>query len=64
MSGSFYTTTDVVEESVLDEVAILVRDIEDLPHQLPLYLDLDDYVFLDDLEEDEEGRCLFPANLA
>ena len=64
MSGSFYTTTDVVEECVLDEVAILVRDIEDLPHPLPLYLDLDDYVFLDDLEEDEEGRHRFPANLA
>ena len=64
MSGSFYTTTDVVEECVLDEVAILVRDIEGLPHPLPLYLDLDDYVFLDYLEEDEEGRYLFPANLA
>lgn len=64
ISSSFYATTDVVEESVLDEVAILVRDIKDLPHPLPLHLYLDDYVFLDDLEEDEEGRYLFPANLA
>ena len=63
MNGGFYIDTDVVEEYALDKVAILVRDIENIPHPLPLYLDLDDYIFLDDLEKDEEGRYLFPANL-
>ena len=63
INGGFYIDADVVEEYVLDKVAILVRDIEDLPDPLPSYLDLDDYIFLDDLKKDEEGRYLFPANL-
>ena len=62
MNGGFYIDTDVVEECVLDEVAILVRDIEGLPHPLPLSLDLDDYIFLNDLEY-KEGRYRFPASL-
>lgn len=62
-NGSFSIYSDVVEECVLKKVAILVKNIENLPHLLPLNLDLDDYILVDDLEKDEEGRYLFPASL-
>lgn len=63
-NGVFYISSHVIREDDLGEVAILVKDIKDLPDWLPLYLlDLDDYVFLDDLKEDEEGCYRFPSNL-
>lgn len=60
IGNSFYVDTDVVEEYFLDKVAILVRDIEFLPDSLPSDLDLDDYIFLNDLEEVKGGYYLLP----
>ena len=62
-SGDFYINFDVVREDDLGEVAILVKDIKDLPDSLPLFLDLYDYVFTDDLDYCGEGRYRFPSNL-
>lgn len=64
--GGYYAITDVVEDCDLDDVAILVRDIENIPDQLPTYLGLDDYIFVSDLVEVEEDGCryyLFPEEL-
>lgn len=58
IDGRFYIDVDVVEQQVLDRVAILVRDIDFLPEILPFYLDLDDYIFVDDLEEVQGGYYL------
>ena len=58
MNGNFYISVDVVGEYDLDTVAILVRDIDFLPETLPLGLDLDDYIFLDDLEKIKGGHYL------
>ena len=62
-SGDFYISFDVVREDVLDENAILVKDIKDLPDSLPLSLDLYDYVFVDDLDYCGEGCYRFPSKL-
>lgn len=65
--GGYYAITDVVEDCDLDDVAILVRDIENIPDQLPTHLGLDDYIFVSDLVEveEEDGRryYLFPEEL-
>lgn len=58
MNGNFYISVDVVGEYDLDTAAILVRDIDFLPETLPLGLDLDDYIFLDDLEKIKGGHYL------
>ena len=62
-SGDFYISFDVVGEQELDEAAVLVKDIKDLPDPLPLSLDLYDYVFVDDLDYCGEGRYRFPSDL-
>ena len=63
-SGHFYISFDIVGEDALGAgVIIVVQDIIDLPDSLPLSLDLDDYVFVDDLEDCGEGRYRFPSGL-